>query len=32
MLSKWRDAFDKPEFSDRIVAVVVDETHCISKW
>ena len=32
MMSKWRDAFDKPEFSDRIVAVVMDEAHCISKW
>ena len=32
VMSKWRDAFERPEFSDRIVAVIIDEAHCISKW
>ena len=30
--SKWRDLLEKPEISSRIVAVVVDEAHCVSKW
>ena len=30
--TKWRDAFERSEFSSRIVAVVVDEAHCLSKW
>lgn len=30
--SKWREAFDILEFSERIVAVVVDEAHCVAKW
>ena len=33
MLLKWGDhAFEQSRFSDRIVAVVVDEAHCVSKW
>ena len=30
--SKWREVLIKPSISGRIVAVVVDEVHCISKW
>ena len=30
--SKWREAVEKPVISERIVAVVVDEAHCVSKW
>ena len=30
--SRWRDALEKPTISERIVAVVVDEAHCVSKW
>jgi ATP-dependent DNA helicase RecQ len=29
--SKWRDALEKSTIYDRIVAVVVDEVHCVSK-
>ena len=32
VMSRWRDAFEQSRFSDRIVAVVVDEAHCVSKW
>lgn len=31
-LGNWRDVIAKPEISARIVAVVVDEAHCLSKW
>ena len=31
-MSKWRDALENQDFSGRIVSVVVDEAHCISKW
>ena len=30
--SKWREVLEKPSISGRIVAVVVDEVHCIPKW
>ena len=29
---KWRVALEKPNISDRVCAVAVDEAHCISKW
>lgn len=29
---KWREILDVPAVSDRIVAIVVDEAHCVSKW
>ena len=32
VVSRWREALDDPAFSERIMAVVVDEAHCISKW
>jgi len=30
--SRWRDEIEKPAVSSRIVAVVIDEAHCVSKW
>ena len=30
--SKWRYAIDDSKVSDRIVALVIDETYCVSKW
>ena len=30
-LGTWRDVIAKPEIS-RIVPLVVDEAHCLSKW
>ena len=32
VVSRWRCGLENPSFSERVVAVVVDEAHCISKW
>ena len=32
VLPKWRDALEDSSVSYRIVAVVIDEAHCVSKW
>ena len=29
---RWREALAQPELSSRIVVVVIDEAHCVSKW
>ena len=29
-VSKWREAISKHDFSSRVVAVVMDEAHCVS--
>ena len=31
-LPKWRTALTNPAVFERIVAVVIDEAHCVSKW
>ena len=30
--TRWRGALENPLVSSRIVTVVVDEAHCVSKW
>ena len=30
--SRWRAEIEAPDVCSRIVAVVVDEAHCVSKW
>ena len=30
--TKWREALENPLVFSRVCAVVVDETHCVSKW
>ena len=30
--AKWRDDQEREQFSSRIVAISVDEAHCVSKW
>lgn len=29
---RWMDILEKPNFSERVCAIVVDEAHCVSKW
>ena len=29
---RWREALEQLELSCRIVTVIVDEAHCVSKW
>ena len=29
--SRWRDILEEPVISERVVAVVIDEAHCVSK-
>ena len=31
-VEKWREIVQTPPLSERIVAVAVDEAHCVSKW
>ena len=30
--AKWRDVLEREQFSSWIVAISVDEAHCVSKW
>ena len=30
--SKWRELLEKPVITSRIVAVVIDEAHCLCMW
>ena len=30
--AKWRDVMERELFSSQIVAISVDEAHCVSKW
>ena len=30
--SKWRCCIEEPNISERTVALVIDEAHCVSKW
>ena len=32
VVARWRRVLETPQFSERIVAVVVDEVHCAPKW
>ena len=31
-VEKWRTVLLNPPLSERIVAVAIDEAHCVSKW
>ncbi len=30
--NKWRERLEIPAVSTRIVAIMIDEAHCVSKW
>ncbi len=30
--SKWRDIIQSPLFQENLLALVVDEAHCVTKW
>ena len=32
LCSAWRETIQRKDLSERIVAVAVDEAHCVSKW
>jgi len=29
---KWGDILQSPVFQDNLVALVIDEAHCVKKW
>ena len=32
LTSKWRDTLEQKSLYTRVVAVVIDECHCVSTW
>ena len=32
IISKWRDMLETPVIAKRIIAVIIDEAHCVSMW
>ena len=28
----WRDVFQSPSLSERLIALIIDEAHCVKKW
>ena len=31
-VDKWRNRFLQPPLCDQVVAIAVDEAHCLSRW
>ena len=29
---KWRDMLQSPTFTENLIALVIDEAHCVKKW